>query len=155
MLRRRHKDNPPGDRKLRRQAKFSRKKNRPFNWSEAPPYWPVTLAAVAACWAVGRPAPSPDAAFQQLRSLIGRLGEKGRRGDRGSYSFRVIAGNKTVLETGKHGDREEMLSLSSGWRFHRATALLPDQQPAADARDACGREGEATGFRISRSRQFA
>lgn len=73
------------------------------------------------------------------------MGGKGRRGVVHT-SFRAIAGNETVLEALMHGDRKEMPSPYIGWRFHRATALLPDQPPAADARDACGREGEATGF---------
>jgi hypothetical protein len=73
----------------------------------------LMMAAVTACWAAGRPAPSADGAFRQLRSLSVDWEGKDQGGTAVHTSFRVVADGTTVLETLKHGDMEEMLSLYS------------------------------------------
>jgi hypothetical protein len=73
----------------------------------------LMMAAVTACWAAGRPAPSADGAFEQLRSLSGDWEGKDQGGTEVHTSFRVVADGTTVLETLKHGDMEQMLSLYS------------------------------------------
>lgn len=73
----------------------------------------LMMAAGTACWAAGRPAPSADGAFEQLRIPSGDWEGKDQGGTAVHTSFRVVAGGTTVLETLKHGDMEEMLSLYS------------------------------------------
>jgi len=71
------------------------------------------VVAATACWAGARPASSADAAFQQLRSLVGDWEGKDESGNAVRTNFRTVAGDTAVLETLKHGDMEEMLSLYS------------------------------------------
>jgi hypothetical protein len=116
----------------------------------------LMMAAVTACWAAGRPAPSADGAFRQLRSLSGDWEGKDQGGTAVHTSFRVVADGTTVLETLKHGDMEEMLSLYGVDGDSIALQhYCPTNNQSADARDTGGRKGAAAGFRISRSRQFA
>jgi hypothetical protein len=65
----------------------------------------------------------------------------------------VVAGGTTVLETLKHGDMEEMLSLYSvdGDSIALQHYCPTNNQPRMRATPAAA----AAGFRISRSRQFA
>jgi len=73
----------------------------------------VVMAAVTIAWAAARPATSADSAFQQLRSLTGNWEGKDEEGSAVRANFRVVAGNTAVLETLKHADMEEMLTLYS------------------------------------------
>lgn len=73
----------------------------------------LAMMAVTAHGAEARPASSADAAFEQLRNLAGDWEGKDERGSVVHTSFRMVAGNTTVLETLRHADMEEMLSLYS------------------------------------------
>jgi len=86
----------------------------------------LMMAAVTACWAAcafGR------RRIQAVAESIGRLGRKGPRRNRGSYQ--LPGGRRRHDRSGnakarRHG--RDAQPLRRGWRFHRATALLPDQQ---------------------------
>ena len=71
------------------------------------------MMAVTAHWVEARTASSADAAFEQLRNLAGDWEGKDEGGSVVHTSFRMVAGNTTVLETLRHADMEEMLSLYS------------------------------------------
>jgi len=73
----------------------------------------VVMMAVTMAWAAARPATSADSAFQQLRSLTGNWEGTDEEGSAVRTNFRVVAGNTAVLETLKHADMEEMLTLYS------------------------------------------
>ena len=73
----------------------------------------LAMMAATACWAVARPASSAEAAFEQLRSLAGDWEGKDEGGRVVHTNFRVVAGTTAVLETLRHADMEEMLSLYS------------------------------------------
>jgi len=73
----------------------------------------LAMMAVTAHWAEARPAASADAAFEQLRNLAGDWEGKDQGGAVVHTSFRLVAGNTAVLETLRHADMEEMLSLYS------------------------------------------
>jgi hypothetical protein len=73
----------------------------------------LAMMAVTAYWAEARPASSADSAFEQLRNLAGDWEGKDEGGSVVHTSFRVVAGNTTVLETLRHADMEEMLTLYS------------------------------------------
>jgi len=73
----------------------------------------LAMMAVTAHRAEVRPASSADAAFEQLRNLAGDWEGKDEGGSVVHTSFRMVAGNTTVLETLRHADMEEMLSLYS------------------------------------------
>jgi len=67
--------------------------------------------------------------IQAVAESIGRLGRKGPRRNRGSYQ--LPGGRRRHDRSGnakarRHG--RDAQPLQRGWRFHRATALLPDQQ---------------------------
>jgi len=71
------------------------------------------LMAAAAGPVSARPASAAAAAFEQLRSLSGDWDGRDQDGTVVHSSFRMVAGDTTVLETLKHGDMEEMLTLYS------------------------------------------
>ena len=71
------------------------------------------LMAAAAGPVSARPASAAAAAFEQLRSLSGDWDGRDQSGTVVHSSFRMVAGDTTVLETLKHGDMEEMLTLYS------------------------------------------
>jgi len=73
----------------------------------------LAMMAVTAHRAAARPASAADAAFEQLRNLAGDWEGKDEGGSVVHSSFRMVAGNTTVLETLRHADMEEMLSLYS------------------------------------------
>jgi len=73
----------------------------------------LAVMAVITNWAPARPASSADAAFEQLRNLAGDWEGKDQGGSVVHTSFRMVAGDTTVLETLRHADMEEMLSLYS------------------------------------------
>jgi len=71
------------------------------------------LMAAAAGPVSARPASAAAAAFEQLRSLSGDWDGQDQGGAVVHSSFRMVAGDTTVLETLKHGDMQEMLTLYS------------------------------------------
>ena len=71
------------------------------------------LMAAAAGPVSARPASAAAAAFEQLRSLSGDWDGRDQDGTVVHSSFRMVAGDTTVLETLKHGDMQEMLTLYS------------------------------------------
>jgi len=73
----------------------------------------LAMMAATAFGAAARPASSAEAAFEQLRSLAGDWEGKDTGGSVVRSNFRVVAGNTAVLETLRHADMEEMLTLYS------------------------------------------
>jgi hypothetical protein len=101
----------------------------------------LAMMAATACRAEARPVPSADAAFEQLRSLAGDWEGKDEGGSVVHTNFRVVAGNTTVLETLRHADMEEMLSLYSvdGDSIALQHYCPTNNQPRMRATPAAGR----------------
>jgi hypothetical protein len=73
----------------------------------------LAMMAATACWASARAASPADIAFQQLRSLSGDWEGADEGGTTVHTTFRAVSGDTAVLETLKHGEMEEMLTLYS------------------------------------------
>jgi len=73
----------------------------------------LAMMVLTAHGAEAQPASSADAAFEQLRTLTGDWEGKDEGGSKVQTNFRLVAGNTTVLETLRHADMDEMLSLYS------------------------------------------
>lgn len=76
-------------------------------------YAMLMTAAAAACWSPLKAGSAADAAFERLRGLAGEWEGKAEDGAAVHTSFRVVAGNTAVLETLKHAEMEEMITLYS------------------------------------------
>ena len=73
----------------------------------------LVMLAITACGTPARPAAAADRAFRQLRGLAGNWDGKDDQGTAVRTSFHAVAGDTAILETLKHGDMEEMLTLYS------------------------------------------
>jgi hypothetical protein len=73
----------------------------------------MMMMVAAGLWAPARAGSAADEAFKRLQGLAGQWDGKAEDGATVHTGFQVVAGNTAVLETLKHAEMEEMITLYS------------------------------------------